>query len=371
MAEANVMTEESVISARRERRNQSSTDTERLNAKIKISKIKAGKTIWLLEQQIEKVLLDCGINIFGGYVRDKIQHNYFAKRYYNHHNSLPNSNITLNHITKNYSDPDYLPEFIERLCVPSDIDCFVQSLDLKKLKETLLEKCSLFIVSKSDGPAKFYIKNIEQNQMLNETVWHTKLQIGVSKNTLVNNSRYNIKVDIIHNNTIDSDFDIQKFITSRIDFECNSLIITSNHDYSLAQCVSAKTAQDKHEKISQIIDDIINKKAVSINDTYLLHYRVELMLNKKWSIHGETLDVLSTFGKEIIADDICLICHEQLNENEYYLKHNLCSVIYHAKCHNDMIEDDHFKHECPACKEYYTSNDDNLVLSVMSINENA
>jgi hypothetical protein len=164
---------------------------------------------------------------------------------------------------------------------------------------------------------------------------------------------------------------IPTFITSRIDFECNGLIITPNQDYNLAHCIGDEcdTAQKKHEKISDIITDILKKKAVSINDDYLHEYRVKKMLTKKWNIHGESIDVVINVNADSKESDICLICHEPFYKNEYHLKHSSCSARYHPRCHIKMTENDSFKGKCPACNSDYNSDDYNLVESIKNIND--
>ena len=66
--------------------------------------------------KIQNFLIENGFCIYGGYVRDTIIHDYYAKKFY--------KKMDVYADTKLYSDENFLPDYKGRLVVPKDIDCF-------------------------------------------------------------------------------------------------------------------------------------------------------------------------------------------------------------------------------------------------------
>jgi len=64
--------------------------------------------------KLEDLLLGFGFIIFGGYVRDKMIHDYYSKKFYNR----PCGN-------QFFSDKNVHPKLKGRLVIPKDIDCFL------------------------------------------------------------------------------------------------------------------------------------------------------------------------------------------------------------------------------------------------------
>ncbi len=330
------------------------------------------KIRWLLLKQLEEVVLNCEMYIFGGYIRDKIRHDHFATEFYNHESIKVLTNEKT--IQEKYNDKTCLPEYIDRLSIPSDIDCFMQKkLDMNKLSKELMKKRLIWINNKT-SKASFYIKIKEDKKITSEKILHTKLEIGFAINSAImdvvsNLEQYHIKIDIIHALN-DIELDIGEIITSNIDFECNGLVITPDKEYKLASSLSTLYLSDplkKHNKISQIINDIISSKAMLIG-TNALSYRVRKMLNKNWHLYTERLTVIKPDNNYETEVETCLICHDDLKKSEYHIKHSKCSARYHCNCYNIMTQDLNFNEKCPVCNDELYYNDKDFVTAIEKAN---
>lgn len=286
-------------------------------------------------QEVERILLSKGVYIFGGYVRDKILHDHNATEYYKN----LGDNINTDRL---YIDSDYLPEYKDRRLLPFDIDCFTTNHDLKSVKETLISKQFTVIVKKT-GKAQFYF-----NQNSNLDLYHTKLQIRPKIHDflkdLVNVYEFTIDVDVIHCDQPVTK--IYKELSENFDFECNSLIITPDMEYKLSYSIAkGLTPKEKTDKIQQIYDDIVHKRAVSLSITPKI--RAYKMFAKEFDIITSNYHLIKNTKK---YNGYCIICHGEFDNDKVCIKDPYCDAHFHVPCYLSMVSHDTFNDQCPMCK---------------------
>lgn len=309
------------------------------------------KTKWKMMLSLEKLILIHKGNIFGGYVRDKILHDTHAEEFYEYMRKAGINTGTMEFQLK-YNDTSVFSELNNRCIVPSDIDCFMKTSQMKKMV-TDFRKKDYDVKINSNSPANFYFfKNSQDESITN--LKHAKMTITLKCNSLLSNifnmSDFNVEIDVIH---IDDDnVDMYDILSSNIDFECNSLIITSDNEYKLTKNLgSVLNPVEKIKKINNIISDIKKKKAVIVqnnaNDTIPL-YRWEKMILKGWKTISPYFEIIS--GEEYSGH--CIICHDNIDSEKYHIKDSGCDVRFHMGCYLKMHRNEHFKGECPMCKCY-------------------
>lgn len=295
-------------------------------------------------RQIEEcVLLSDGI-IFGGYVRDKIIHDHYATEFYN----VESSN-------DKYEDITYHPETKLRTHLPNDIDCFIPHNNIPKFKE-LMKKKMLHISDKGTKPAKIYFTDIKDN------LEHTRLTVQFKMNRVVRSIMFEqnlmteVEIDVIHspdNSVTDPPF-------GTIDFECNSLLITSDNEYRMSKAMSSKykTPKSKLEKFNNIIADIIQMKTkiVYFNTPY---FRVVHMQKKNWQISSTNIQLV----KNIAEEDNCLICMKEIESSTLHSKFTCCNGRMCISCIRALIEREF--ESCPMCRsDKYIEDDDKSLVGV-------
>lgn len=293
------------------------------------------KALWKLFCAIEKILLKHEAHIFGGYIRDKLLHDYHAQNFYRKQNTW-----------ENYTNLEILPEHSERVLIPKDIDCFMRTQQIEKLITSLKDKqFSVRIVS--SRPAHLYFGSNTLHELK-----HMKLEIRPIIHSffkhLVPTNNYSLFIDITHTN--DESVDMYKLLSSNIDFECNSLFITPMNELRLSSWFGKHlSAFEKLQKINEIIEDIISHKARTIIYRQIPEYRIQKMLEKKWIIIDNELSVSRRDLKE---PDTCVICAGEFINDDIKVKYGQCSTLYHLKCFHTMASHQEFKNKCPVCSEH-------------------
>lgn len=302
--------------------------------------------------QIEDILLDNDISIFGGYVRDKIIHDHNADEFY-----VETMECSSLEQQQKYDDMSFLPEFGDRVCIPNDIDCYTEKMCLKKLGKSFHAR-ELTIKSIKTQKANFYIKslNILNQNRENNDLMHTKLIIGFLVSPYLQRvigdiSKYDIKIDIIHSKC--SETSVYKSLKA-IDFECNSLILTPEREYKLCYGMHytdkvriRNSPMENHKRIDAIICDILEKKAKVVLYSEIPLYRLAHFMKKRWTIQTEGFDIVE--NKNSDSNGHCLICHDNFDDNEYHIKDGLCEARFHIKCYHLMITDRNYDFKCPMC----------------------
>lgn len=291
-------------------------------------------TSYKMFQQVEKVILKEGGVIFGGYPRDKIQHDHFAQLFY----KTPDVDVT------RYSDPSYLPEYEGRLKLPTDIDVyFSTSYQINAFKNAL---CSIQMRVVCEMPGKGIY-------MLPKGMSHTIMIVknninAVIADTVPSLANLHVKIDVITSET--------KMCPpfGMLDFQCNGILLHGNSEYTLSPIVApfSMCPLVKINKLQQIVSDIVIGKAI-LHDKSVQKYRIEKMLLKGWTVQGDRLQAgLQT------PDDVCMLCLEEfsspdtINNNACINKHikvTCCNSFFHPKCMMKLINNK--IESCPNCRK--------------------
>jgi hypothetical protein len=306
------------------------------------------KINWKIMLALEKIILMNGGNIFGGFVRDKILHDSAADTFYEY---MEKENIITrsSEFQLKYNDVTFLPEANDRCVLPSDIDCFMRTSELKKMISHL-NKNNYNVKTKRDSSANLYFfKNSDDENI--SRLKHAKLTITLECNDMLfdifNMSDFKVEMDVIHID--DNDVDMYDILSSNIDFECNSLI-----------------TDKKMKKISAIISDIKLKRAVVSQryqkngyDSLIPVYRWEKMILKGWKPVSPYFEIVK--GEEY--DGHCIICHDNIDPLKYHIKDIGCDARFHMGCYLKTQRHENFKGECPMCKCYsfINKNEDTLI----------
>lgn len=289
-----------------------------------------------------------GAEIFGGYVRDTILHDHHAKVFY----------AKRTH-TDNYADPECLPETVDRLLVPNDIDCFMRTDDLPSLIKEINDS-GLSVFSRSNTtPLSNYISGIQEGHPLSLT----KLRVGLKMTgvlaQVVDTHLKNIviHVDVVHGKDIrgmDPPFGM-------VDFECNALILSKSGGIRVSDKMFTKhcTPLDRFEVLSRIVNDIKAKRAVGCVN--VPGYRIQKMLSKGWVLVNN-IDIGFSKGIELFPpaqvdkDDMCILCLAEFKKKPA-LKRGCCAAKYHPRCYKNLVEHKSFGWHCPMCRDEIDSSE--------------
>lgn len=343
-----------------------------------------GKTEWKLKNAIIQTIIRNGGIVFGGAARDSYLHDMNAIKFYDVNASTATSKAKATG-GRSYDDPWYLPEFIDRLVVPHDIDVAIHAehMDMLITKIRTTHNVNMTCTFKRD--AKKYISNldIEPGDVTHEC-WHitpidytimvreiekifpsfcSTSDVHCHVSTMVRNvirSFYDmyifpIQLDIMilqnmHPHTIQPDPPF-----GNIDFECNGLIL-DGFGIRLSRNLYPQIENPikRHLLLERVLSDIIEKKAVSCNEKPCRR-RFNKMLDKGWQLSSKCiLSIIPSRYPELHYEGTCIICLQNvpLHANHYKLK--CCDARYHIHClHNAYVMGSSSimkTKECPMCR---------------------
>jgi len=259
-------------------------------------------------RQIQNFLIENGFCIYGGYVRDTIVHDYYAKKFY--------KKMGVYADTKLYSDENFLPEYKGRLVVPKDIDCFFNgtSKDLIECIQKLTKKG--FDVDKDFEVCRVYPKF--------EGVDFVSTKIRLSNYTLLGLKHIFVKIDICHGTSVGL-----KPPFGKLDMLCNAFLLTKNGTQIsdntgtfLDECdaierklFELKIIKDMLSFKTKIAETIFNPKYKHVESINTLQfsenlksgisqiltvegfYRVSKMVNRGWDVYMSLEQEESIFNK--------------------------------------------------------------------------
>ena len=286
----------------------------------------------------------------------------------------------------------FLPETLDRLLVPFDIDAFISAANFQKMVDDLVALNISFDIDFWRDPSRYFPNTTVQpdqvkhycitlkpfskdittkimsalpSSVLNMPIFGNLLQEFTEK---LSENMFEVKLDlmVISNSdafTLDAPF-------GELDFECNGLIMDARgirlSDHMLK---NVKNPIARQRDLARIMDDILKKKAVMCSNATTA--RIDKMVSKGWSVQSENIQlVLESYTAEVAessasSDDgssmsggHCLICHDDCNEEHYKLK--CCDARYHPGCmltcwENCVVT----KSRCPMCRSrtFETSHD--------------
>jgi GTPase SAR1 family protein len=298
------------------------------------------KTRWKLMQEIVHSIQEVNGYVFGGYVRDKIIHDHYATLFY--------SNI---HNTRSeYKDPYYKPESALRLLIPSDIDCFMHTSQIKLFKKKLEENLLSVEEIISDLPCSIYFPDAPQEIL--HTKWKISFNVHPLLSKLIGKMTFSIPVDILH-----SAIPNLKPPFGTIDFECNALLLTPDDEYKLADEISIYLPpKEKIEKLNRIISEII-LQTTSVIYKKLPKYRIYHMVKKGWTIKTNKFELVKT----IELEEVCCICLSSFDKPYSHLKFKCCNArMCFKSCSRDWFY--HRYINCPLCRKNTPIMDDDIKL---------
>lgn len=300
----------------------------------KIARIK-NRNIYILKKRVAQMITDAKGDIYGGYVRDMILHDYYAKQFFD--------NVPIaDHVF--YDDESFCPETALRKSMPHDIDCFFHTVDDFAKFKNLLEKEQLRYVEKSNKDPKKYFKNlnVEENELrhvklmitlkasLSGFMW-SNLPLCVRNNDVIWLYARNEKTCILPTFTVDVMIPTRARPGlyppfSNLDFECNALIHNRYGLSAMHGLTHYMSPLDSHYVVGKIIEDIVQKRARVAGYGGNNAHRVKSMLRKGWTVVGFNVEQVKSK-----QDDVCLICLENFDTSHAF-KLKCCNGMYHINC---------------------------------------
>jgi hypothetical protein len=285
---------------------------------------------WQLFKIVESHILQSNGYIFGGYPRDKIIHDHYAKQFYEN-----------NGTSNKYEDATFHHESYKgRITLPKDFDIVMASGDIENLIKCMKDN-GLFVSRIDDAIGYKKIKNGFSFSKLKISPYIHRI-ILETMNTLPTF----VQVDIIHKNDFawpkDCDF-------GTFDFRCNSLVITPSGVYDTITMRDFRNTI-KNEIIQDIIQEIIAFEAhvpiiESINNVDT--YRINKMYSKGFDIVTKDICIKKCTTKE----DVCLICHDEFKDDAV-ITPGCCSAKFHFRCYKTLLDYDviHWSN-CIMCRQ--------------------
>lgn len=319
------------------------------------------KSEWKIKQTIAKLILDIGGIIFGGFVRDTLLHDHYAKKYYE---KIKDKGYTSSIKDMCYNDESYYPETKDRRVIPNDIDCYIESTEmLAQLESALIRhKFSYHRVFVRQNASDYIPRmNVPDNSLIHiryKVYCFDRIAKYNLKNTILNllpaefrflcNKHVQECITRIYETSTDVNCVIIDALVKKIpelqieapfgniDFECNALILTKDgirlsNQLLISHGIVEATA--RVFKLTQIIQDITEKQAViARNEHPIDNYRFQKMRLKGWKIITklELVKEIPNPPPSKYDKEMCIICHDNFEGNFYKLK--CCSAKYHKEC---------------------------------------
>ena len=350
---------------------------------------KKNKMNYFSKKEIFNMCVDLNIAIFGGAIRDSFLHDYGAKKFYKYYDEYVEDNTFLVNlceyklfIGKNkddvYTDLDFHSiSASDRNVIINDFDTVMYKSDVDKIVEYIgIENMYNFNINKNNNFSEYM--NINDPLRLIESYWIISFSI---KN---NTSTVNIKIDALICKDSHKIENILDNISSMSDFFCNSIYlynktfkISKSIIDKLLQSCSSETIEnlqnfpistkvypidslyeEEKENINNYLknriynkniveivkEQIYKKKCYPINEL-IMRKRLQKMDDKKFTFEIK----LNYIEIKIIDDEICLLCMDNINQEEKNIKLKCCNSNYHKKCFIDLINHSKYKNKVIPC----------------------
>lgn len=227
--------------------------------------------VWKNLLKVLQIILICKGTVFGGFVRDRIMHDYHAKLFFE--KAKKQGIKGSKRLVKAYNDPLVIPEHADRLVIPADMDCFILTEEFEVLKKAMLTfGYKMKRVSAFEARKDAYVLN-SPDIKIKKFVICPDISIPAIRR-LIGDS-LDIKIDII----LSEEYKEPPF--NNVDFECNALVMTPDGDIRVSQNLGYEDPLSKIEALNRIIADIAARRAVVVEHK---RSRVEKMTRKMWDI---------------------------------------------------------------------------------------
>lgn len=334
------------------------------------------KSDWKIKQHLANIIVESGGEVFGGFVRDSILHDYYAKEYYK---KCKENDISPEKTEQEYNNEEFYPESKDRMVIPSDIDCYItgvanlaqfeSKLSMNKysynrlftrtnaskyLKRLTVPENSLIhirykVYCMDSGKKHIFKQFITKN--LPEYFQHSvKNMINGFLENLLHESMYGpeVFIDVLVNKTED----ILEPPFGNLDFECNGLILGKNGIRLTESLSNSVNMFYNTTKLHQIMRDILQRNAVIVKTNKVDGYRIYKMQKKNWNIITNYTHIREV--RDNSKEETCIICHEDLEERDHY-KLTCCQARYHKQCLLDCATKGtmalQVSHKCIMCKK--------------------
>jgi len=265
------------------------------------------RLIFKAMKQVVETIINSNGEVYGGYVRDMIRHDYYATMFYEQNTLV---NLTPGEIQDKYDDPAVFPEAVDRLLIPKDIDCFFKSQeDFTKFLQHL-ESASFIIQDQEQIQFSSYDNG--GTLLRSGNISHFKLEVTFASaiSTLYSQLPHNVAIDIVRQLRGDMErggrgrgrgrgshmsqpsiinIDVLVKNSNRdisppfntLDFECNSFKMTKGGRIEFMRLTKELGPYDYLCRFEKIKKDIINKVARVVNRKPA---RVTKMTEKGWLV---------------------------------------------------------------------------------------
>lgn len=292
---------------------------------------------------VNAILTDVeGSLVFGGFVRDNVRHNIGAQRFYQHP-EYKNIQCQKERDAK-YSDATFLPETKDRLLLAKDIDCFMRTADIKKLKAAFTKR-GIEVIDIEDKPTQRY--NLCGYRL-------TRMEVGMKMTPIlmaVLSERVRglrCVVDIVH----DDDITGKEPPFNEIDFECNALIMDGSKQMRLSTRLFVDPCKvdpvQRMMYMNGVVDRLIDHKTY-VGSINVAPWRIKKMISKGYELLGS--DDVYSLKQCTNCEDMCILCLSNFDDKEAVLKRTCCSAMYHTKCFKEMVEQYELKNKCVQCPQ--------------------
>jgi hypothetical protein len=335
---------------------------------------------WLLIKSfIEVVVLSGGV-VFGGAVRDWILHDHFSKLFYRYFWAHPDHATNgVRVVNEKFQDKTFHPESIDRLTIPRDVDMVIRKSMFSKLTDKLQEKgfylqrihmeqpVDEYLVSKTGIPAgsikheRYFVDAVNpafDNVVKGQFADAIRHDVG----DLINKLFFTLRLQRFAADVIvidDDNCNISIGPVGRIDFDVNSLVWDANGVHTSSLYMKKKTPLQTHTHLTEIIDNIIQKRAIIMLSPFQdqlqqIDRRVRKLLSKGWSMNlASYLDTVTVECDRELYTGVCLCCQAPFSEfDRKYFKMRCCDARCHsASCMLQIIKNHcKVKGTCPLCR---------------------
>lgn len=299
--------------------------------KQEIVPINLNKVKYLFIEKLINILIENGVLIFGGAVRDKMVHDHYCRKF--HEAEMD---------TSKFSDPSYHPETKHRLLVANDIDAFVRGNkdDVQKLFDTL-----------DSRGYKVIVKAVKQKYFTFTNLDHQKVEISI-KGADGLGLQVKIPVDILFS----EEKDIEPPF-GRLDLLCNGFVMDK---FGIRLSTQTGTRMDLQKPFTRKMEELeilekIFKLRTDIaemweedNDSHNRDHRISRIIGMQgrgWEVNNR---VFCSEKKEH-KDEICVRCARGPNKLQRLVKLKCCDRYIHHWCLYHQMTDSELAPRCPKC----------------------
>jgi hypothetical protein len=196
---------------------------------------------WKVLLDVYDIFITNGATLFGGCVRDYIRRTHAADTFYKYREDDWDYNPNLN-----YNNRDMLPDtYIDRTCLPKDVDAIIDEENVENLKRALVEKLG-FVIKADERTVPietYFLCNVDSD--IRQYINHQKFTLELPEKSAMQTILYamigrgsrrllremSVKVDLIIRKTGWRDLDASTRLKihppfGRPDFQCNLVSMT-------------------------------------------------------------------------------------------------------------------------------------------------